>query len=297
MSATHGQKVQMISIDAIQIVNPRSRGQGKFKQIVDNIAQLGLKKPVVVRKVSSRDGKAKYELVCGQGRIEAYQALGESQVPALVVEVSRDELMLMSLAENMARRRYTALELAKEIGSLHKRKHSFAEIARKTGLDPAYVRGICRLLKNGEERLIKGVEDGHIPLTIAITIASTKDQDIQTVLADAYESKALQGKQLLKARRLIESRRIHGKACRGRRSGRTSDSAENLIQIYKRETNKQQHIVKKAKVTETRLLFVVNALKSMLRRPAFVELLEKQKLDSMPQNLADQVYERGACET
>ena len=122
MSVSRGQKVQMIPIDVIQIVNPRSRGQRKFKQIVDNIAQLGLKKPIVVRKVDSRNGSTKYELVCGQGRIEAYQALGESQVPALVVEVSRDDLMLMSLAENMARRRYTALELAKEIGALHKRK-------------------------------------------------------------------------------------------------------------------------------------------------------------------------------
>ncbi len=158
MTQSRDQEVHMIPISDIQIVNSRSRGQRKFREIVENIAHLGLKKPVVVRQVKSRNGKEKYELVCGQGWIEAYESLGESIVPALVVDVSRDELMLMSLAENLARSRCTTVELAKEIGALHKRKNSFAEIARKTDLDPSYVRGICRLLKKGEERLLKAVE-------------------------------------------------------------------------------------------------------------------------------------------
>ncbi len=114
------------------------------------------------------------------------------------------------------------------------------------------------------------------------------------MLANAYEAKLLQGKQLLKARRLIETRRVHGKTLRGRRnlSPDGNNSAQNLLRVYEREATKQQQVVTKARICEAKLLFIINALKSMLRRPEFVSLLRIQKLETMPQHLAEMVYER-----
>lgn len=283
--------VEQIPVESVQVVNPRSRGENKYRQIVENIAKIGLKKPILVTRRAGRDGQGRYDLVCGQGRLEAYKALGQETVPAIIVNVDRENLLLMSLAENLARKRYTAVELAKEIGAMHERGYDFAEIARKTDLNVDYVRGIVRLLNKGESRLLRAVEAGQIPITIAITIASSSDEVVQRALADAYESKSLRGKALLKARQLIEQRRSGGKAARCREGLLSADAVMKAFQL---EMSKHRLLVTKAKVTETRLLFIVNALKSLVRDEHFVTLLRAEGLDAMPHFLAQRVLAKEA---
>ena len=121
----------------------------------------------------------------------------------------------MSLAENLARRQHSTVELVREIRALKDRGYGHAEIARKTDLATNYVRGILQLLERGEERLLHAVEKGHLPVSIAITIATSDDKAIQRALQEAYEANDLRGKSLLRARRLIENRRARGKKPRG----------------------------------------------------------------------------------
>jgi ParB family chromosome partitioning protein len=90
-------RVEMIPIDSIQVVNPRGRGEVKFRQIVANIGKIGLKKPITVARREGTNGHTQYDLVCGQGRLEAYKAFGQTKVPALLVNVTRENLLLMSL--------------------------------------------------------------------------------------------------------------------------------------------------------------------------------------------------------
>ena len=71
MSGSNGHQVKMIPIDQINVLNPRSRGRAKFQQIVRNIEHLGLKKPICVALHPGQNGTPSYDLVCGQGRIEA----------------------------------------------------------------------------------------------------------------------------------------------------------------------------------------------------------------------------------
>src|SRR5688572_22448304 len=205
---------QLIPIELITVVNGRERGKTKFKQIVASIARLGLKKPITVARRTAKDGSVRYDLVCGQGRLEACKSLGYTEIPAMVVEASAEELLLMSLVENLARRRHITLELAKEIGAMKDRGSDYAEIARKTDLSEVYVKGIIKLLKKGEARLLTAVEKGQIPISIAVTIASSDEDSVRQVLADAYGSKGLRGKALLRAKRIIE------KILRDRRRGR-----------------------------------------------------------------------------
>ncbi|HPF39692.1 MAG TPA: plasmid partitioning protein RepB C-terminal domain-containing protein [Phycisphaerae bacterium] len=292
MISRNGMTIQMIPIDQINVLNPRTRGQAKFKSIVNNISKLGLKRPITVAKRKSRNGDAQYDLACGQGRLEAFRALGQTEVPAIVIEASKNDLLLMSLVENLARRRYTSLELADEIRVLRERGYKYSEIAAKTDLDTGYVRDIDRLLKKGEKRLIQAVERGQIPISIAVTIASSDDAKIQRALADAYESKNLRGKALLKARRLIERRRTYGKGTSN--GGRPADpkdmTSEKLLRTYKRETQRQRQIIAKSKVCEARLLFVVTGLKSLFDDEGFVNLLRAERLDTLPKFLAERIY-------
>ena len=69
--------VEMIPVDQITVINPRIRNRKIFRQIVDSISKVGLKKPITVSRNPDDDKEAPYKLVCGQGRLEAFISLGE----------------------------------------------------------------------------------------------------------------------------------------------------------------------------------------------------------------------------
>src|SRR6266404_2680848 len=125
--------VEQIPIALIDVINPRARNRKIFKEIVGSIAQLGLKKPITVARRTHSDG-ARYDLVCGEGRLEAYRQLGQTRIPALVIEASGEDCLIMSLVENLARRQRRALDLLHDIEGLKRRGYDETEIARKTDL-------------------------------------------------------------------------------------------------------------------------------------------------------------------
>ena len=181
------QQIHMISVDAITVLNPRVRNKRVFQELVTSIATLGLKKPITV---SLRGDGSGYDLVCGQGRLEAFIALGQKKIPAVVVQASKDDCFVMSLVENLARRHHTPLELLGEIGSLKERGYSISEIATKTGFSNEYIYALCYLLDHGEKRLLAAIERGVMPYSIAMEIAKAKDADVQQALAEAYENRS-----------------------------------------------------------------------------------------------------------
>src|SRR6185312_10244355 len=191
MRTVHERQVRLIPIEQIIVVNPRTRSRRKFARISANIRKIGLKRPVSVVEDDPRDGLPVFLLACGQGRLETYQAAGETHVPAIVINVPKEDALLISLAENIARRRHSAVELVREIGKQRDRGHSYSQIAQKTDLDVAYVRGIITLLNKGEERLLRSVENGQMPLYLAITIATADNKAVQAALTEAYEKNTL----------------------------------------------------------------------------------------------------------
>jgi ParB family chromosome partitioning protein len=279
--------VQMIPIDKIHILNPRARGKAKFKEIIANISKLGLKKPITVSRRQSSDES--YDLVAGQGRLEAYQALGQTEVPAIVIDVPREDRFIMSLVENAARRKPRTMEFVREIAAMRERGDTVAEIASKVDLVDKYVRDLLRLHKNGEERLIIAVEKGQIPISVAILISQAEDADVQHGLTEAYETGQLRGRALLKARTLLEERRTRGRTMRRASAREPGASADELVKTYRRETQRQQLMVKKARVCEERLLFVTSSLKRLFTDEDFVNLLRAERLDALPKYLAEQV--------
>ena len=282
--------IAQIPIDQIRVVNPRSRGRHKFKQIVANISRLGLKRPITVAERPGRDGVERYDLVCGQGRLEALRGLGETTVPAFVIDASAEDALLMSLAENLARRHHSPAEMVRELATLRDRGYRPKEIAEKTDLSPVYVQAVLRLLKDGEESLLRAVAAGRIPVSVAVTIANSDDATVQRALAEAYENNDLRGKQLLHARRLIEKRR-NGNS-KGRRRNQGDLDGGKLMDAFRKETAKQRALVQRAKLYETRLVFVVSAFRQLFADATFVDLVKAAELAKLPQHLAEQI-ERG----
>ena len=91
------EEIILIPIDQIRILNPRHRDRRKFELVVESIKTLGLKKPIKVSvRSNQKEGEAPYDLVCGQGRIEAFKALGHTEIPAIVADLPKEERLLMS---------------------------------------------------------------------------------------------------------------------------------------------------------------------------------------------------------
>ncbi len=283
-------KIERIPIAAIRVPNPRARNKVRFREIVTNIERIGLKRPITVSPRADGEG---YDLVCGQGRMEAYAALGQTEVPALVQQLTIEEQYLMGLVENLARRRHPTLALVRELANLEQQGLSLEQIGEKVGISGTYVSVLLNLLKNGEERLLRAVDRGEIPVTIATQIAASGDKDMQESLTAAYESGKLRGKALFRVRKLVEERKLRGKQLRGRVKGKakgsSAPSADDLVRTYRRETQRQALLVKKARLGEERLLFIVNALKNLLGDEHFKTLLRAEKLESMPKYLFDRL--------
>jgi len=283
--ARPAQKVEWIPLDKIVVVNPRVRNSKVFKEIIDNIAQVGLKRPITVTRRMEAGGPF-YDLVCGQGRLEAYQALGQKEVPALVVSADPEDCLIASLVENCARRQHRAVDLLQDIGRMRQRGNSVGEIARKTGLTSEYVTGVANLLERGEERLLRSVEARILPLSVAVEIAHAEDHQVQEALHAAYESGQLRGRKLLAVKRLVEVRQKRGKEI-VRPSGTSEKmSSAALLRVYQEDVSRKRELIRRATATKNRLMIIVEALRQLKRNESFLRLLEQEKLTTMPERLA-----------
>lgn len=289
MESLETPNVELIPVDQIEIANPRVRNKRAFKEIVANIAELGLKKPVTVA-LSGRPNRPMYRLVCGQGRLEAYRTLGQKEIPAFVVDADAESGLVMSLVENLARRQHRAIDLLIDIEGLKRRGYSEPEIARKTGLTVEYVRGVIRLLTGGEHRLLSAVEAGQMPVSVAVEIAESDDAGVQRVLREAYEGNVLRGNRLTAVKRLIEQRRRKGKRFKATTSRRERPlSVQALLRTYQDDVEKKRMLTRKADATKDCLVFVTEALRTLLRDENFVTLLRAEGLDTLPTQLTDRL--------
>jgi ParB family chromosome partitioning protein len=213
-------------------------------------------------------------------------------VPALVVSADEEDCLVSSLVENCARRQHHAVDLLQDVSGMKSRGYSTSEIAKKTGLSIEYVLGVIRLLENGEERLLRAVESGMMPISVAVDIAEAEDGDVQAALQAAYESKQLRGRKLIAARRLVETRRRRGKAMRNsEHRPKRPLTSEALVRAYEEETARKRALIRRSEAAKARLTFITEALRTLIDDDEFYVLIEDEGLDSLPANLAERIPE------
>jgi ParB family chromosome partitioning protein len=293
MAQSRDQKIAMIPVAQINVLNPRTRNKRQHREIVDNIEAIGLKRPITVSYRPGSDS-TRYDLVCGEGRLEAFRMLGQTEVPAIVIEAPESDCLVMSLVENIARRQHRPIDIMREIGSLHKRGYSDIEIGQKIGATESWVNMIVTLLERGEERLLVAVETGLIPVSFAVDIARADHTEVQDVLIDAYSSGKIKGKRLAAIRRLLDQRMKRSKTIRtnsiNHKSQTRTITAADLMRVYQQEADKQRLLVKKSDYTQTKLLFIVEALKELLTNDEFTTILRAEGLNMMPRALESRIF-------
>lgn len=102
-----------LDVDAIKPFIRRAREQEGFEHLKASIKEIGLKIPIQVRDISDRrpekrkrpdGGHYRFELICGQGRLEAHRQLKIAKIPALVINAPEVEVAGRFLAENILRK-------------------------------------------------------------------------------------------------------------------------------------------------------------------------------------------------
>ncbi|THD71189.1 chromosome partitioning protein ParB [Thalassobius vesicularis] len=291
----HPTEVTLVPTDRIRILNPRVRNPRTFADMVENIAKIGLKRPITVTRRTETDPQ-EYDLVCGQGRLEAFIQLKQKAISAIVIDADEADCLVMSLVENCARRQHRPIDLMREISTLRERGYNDRQIGDKIGVSPDYVGMIAGLLERGEERLVTAVETGLLPLNLAIDISKTDAEGAQRALMDAYTQKKLRGKKLAAARRMIEQREVRGKKMHPKKYGRDGNyrrplTSEALVRAYQKEADRQKLLIKKAELTQGRLLFICQAFRTLMEDDHFLTLLRAEGLDTMPSYLLGSVTE------
>ena len=104
--------IEMVPIEHITVINPRARNKKVFREIVDNIADIGLKRPITVARRQTPAGR-RYDLVCGQGRLEAFRTKKASIVTASTSDPAVCE-ELCSLASDICDVKEKLCDLADE---------------------------------------------------------------------------------------------------------------------------------------------------------------------------------------
>ena len=277
--------VEQVPVNRILVVNPRTRNRIKWLAIVSSIKAIGLKRPISVSRREAPDEHGNlYDLVCGQGRVEAHIELGEETIGAIIVDASEADRHLMSLVENIARRPSSNKALYWEVKRLVERGHDSVAIAGKLGIDRGYINGIVRLVERGEAFLIEQVESGKLPITVAIEIASGDDENIQKAMMQGYETGEIRGSKLQAIRMLIKKRKTQREGKKSLPDKPMTGAA--LANLYKQRVREQQRLVMKADQAREKLLIIASVVRDLFTDEDLVTMLRAENLFDMPEQLA-----------
>jgi ParB family chromosome partitioning protein len=278
-----------IPIDKIKVINSRNRDKEQFEMNVDSIDAVGMLKPIRVND-KFLERTEMYELVCGEGRLLAYRQLGRATIVAEVVTCTRKEAHLQSLIENLARFNRDSMEFARELKRMNDEGLTTKELAPIAGKkkDEAFVRHLIRLVEQGEERLIRGVEQGVFPMGFAVQVAATDDSQIQNVLMDAFDAGLVTTTNFAQARKIISTRARENK---NRENAGAKYTVHQLEQDIADATKAKASYVREAQTKENRFLTLLAGINTVWQDEGLLQVLREEKLLQRPDLAGDFRYE------
>lgn len=287
MTEERNNKIILIEIDSIKIVNPRSRNKFIHDEIRDSIDSSGLRKPITVRVI--QDKKYSYALVCGQGRIEALIKMNEKHVPAIIKNINQEDGYIMSLVENIARRKPRATELYERIREMHAEGINEKQIALYTGCSENWVNSILLLINKGEQNLLAAVESGKIPIYLAVEFSRANNEESQNILIDAYEKGMIKSKNISKLRNILDQRDDGNKGTTSHNyqfhKENKKISTDQLLELYQKNVDEHKLLITKNEYVIESLIITKKIISELLSENDFILLLKSESLNMLPSSL------------
>ena len=169
---TDNDKIVEIALDEIKKnpYQPRTYfNEEKLNELKESIEKNGLLQPIIVKKAVKG-----YYIIAGERRYRAFELLGRKEIPAIIKEMTDEEMMVFAVLENLQREDLSALEESESYKNLmDKMSLTQEELAKKLGKSRPYIANSLRLLKLPTEIKNK-LEQGVISTAHARTLLSLK---------------------------------------------------------------------------------------------------------------------------
>jgi ParB family transcriptional regulator, chromosome partitioning protein len=159
-----------------------------LEELKKSILSNGLIQPITVRRTPDHQ----YQLISGERRLIACKEIGYKEIPAYIIEVESDELMLaLALIENIQREKLNPVEVGAAYKRLMDECHLTQEqIADKVGKDRTTIANTIRLLKLPEEIQIALVKEeitpGHARALINLPTEELQLQILHKIVKENY---------------------------------------------------------------------------------------------------------------
>lgn len=152
--------------------------EDSLQELADSIKQFGLLQPILVQ-----DRKDYYEIIAGERRWRAAKLAGLKEVPVMIKDYSDQEIVEISLIENIQRQDLNPIEEAQAYKRLLTEFHlKQDEVAERVSRSRAAVTNSIRLLKLCDE-VQRMVIDDMISTGHARALLAVEDKDLQYNLA------------------------------------------------------------------------------------------------------------------
>lgn len=178
--------------------------ENKLEELAQSIRHNGIIQPLVVRRKGER-----FEIIAGERRWRAAQKAGLHKIPCVIRDVSSENLLEISLIENIQREELNPIEEANAFKRLlEMRDLTQEEVARRVGKERSSITNALRLLKLPIE-LQRLVEEEKLSMGHARAMLSIDSAQDQIALARQVTSKSLsvrETEQLVKKTHTASSR-------------------------------------------------------------------------------------------
>ncbi|RTK93986.1 MAG: ParB/RepB/Spo0J family partition protein [Rickettsiales bacterium] len=152
-----------IDIELIEINTEQPRkhfNQEKIKELADSIISHGLIQPIIVIKQKNE----KYQIVAGERRYRASKIAGLKQVPVIIKDLSKKEILEIALIENIQRQELSAIEEAEGFQVLiDEYGYSQGELSVVVGKSKSHISNLLRL-NNLPDSIKAMVNEGQLSM-------------------------------------------------------------------------------------------------------------------------------------
>ncbi|MDO5540532.1 MAG: ParB/RepB/Spo0J family partition protein [Eubacteriales bacterium] len=200
------QEIRIAEIEPNRKQPRKNFDEDSLLELSDSIKQFGVIQPLIVQKKDNH-----YEIIAGERRWRAAKQAGIKKVPVIIKEYTPQEVMEISLIENIQREDLNPIEEALAYKNLLEEFHlKQDEVAERVSKSRTAVTNSIRLLKL-DERVQQMVIDDMISTGHARALLSLENKELQNTVAGRIFDEKLSVRETEKLVKSIQKGKIEKK--------------------------------------------------------------------------------------
>ena len=243
---------------------PRTRfSEDELERLTTSIAQQGVLQPLLARNI---DGS--YELIAGERRLRAAKAAGLAEVPVIILDLTDEQVLEVSIIENIQRENLNVLEEAEAYFRLiDEFGYTQEKVARKIGKNRSTIANLLRLRSLPDEikdsLIAEKISMGHARALLGGGSEENQLYLFKQVLAKGLsvrETERLVNQAKQQPKKMVEKMSADEKKILEQTSHRISSSINSQVKIKKSGDKGQIEIRFKSSKEFSRLVALLSSI-------------------------------------